>query len=169
MKRKLTLKKLRRILGTMPEELWGTGSDAAMERILRTDGRVADNTEEFEALASSFADPEDVAAFVRCKSLGRSDKECFLVGDNGIGQFGKITAQLHTPMVALHADDMVARWGSVQAAAHKKVRVRLRGREVIASVEDRMSERGRIDLNPAAAKALRVTPPILIWCKWSWK
>src|SRR5205085_6278562 len=152
------------------EEIWGTGAEAALERLVRTHGEVEADPDpiEFEALASSFADPEDVAAFVRCKNLGRSDRECFMVGDNGIGQFGKITAQLHTPMVALHRDDMVARWGSVRAAAHQKVRVTVRGRVVVGSVEDRMSERGRIDLNPAAAKALRLTPPFLLWCKGSW-
>src|SRR5215204_6802868 len=128
MSRKLSLKKLRRILGSAPEAIWGTGAEAALERILRTEGKAAAapdsiGDEEIEALASSFADEEDVGAFVRCKNLGRSDRECFMVGDNGIGQFGRITAQLHTPMVALHADDMVARWGSLRAAANQKVSV----------------------------------------------
>jgi hypothetical protein len=173
MSRKLTLRKLQRILGSAPEAIWGTGSEAALERIIRSGGRVAEaaptGEEEFEALASSFADEEDVAAFVRCKNRGKSDRECFRVGDNGIGQFGKITAQLHTPMAAVHAEDMIARWGSVRAAAHKRVRVTVRGRTVIASVEDRLGVRGRIDLNPAAAKALRLTPPFLISCTWSWE
>ena len=90
------------------------------------------------------------------------------MGDNGIGQFGKITAQTHTPMVALHADDMKAKWGSVAGAAHRKVKVTIGSRSVIASVEDRLGVRGRIDLTPAAAKALGITPPFLMKCTWSW-
>src|SRR4051812_36467896 len=68
---------------------------------------------------SSFADPADIRAFVRCKATGRSDNSCFAVGDNGEGQFGAVTAQEEIPMVAVNAHEMAARWGSIQAAAHK--------------------------------------------------
>lgn len=120
------------------------------------------------AIASSFADPADVRAFKRCKLTGKSDLKCFAVGDNGIGQFGADTAQEHTPMCALHKTDMIKRWGSVNGAAHKKVVVDVNGKEVVCSVEDRMSAPGRIDLNPAAAKALDLKPPFLVDCVWQW-
>jgi hypothetical protein len=142
--------------------------------MLRTNGENAGatshlpGTEQMQAMASSFADPADLVAFHECKRTGRTDQECFKVGDNGIGQFGKVTAQTHTPMVALHADDMIAKWGSVAAAAHRKVRVTVGKRGVIARVEDRLGIRGRIDLNPAATKALGLTPPFLIPCTWRW-
>jgi hypothetical protein len=121
------------------------------------------------AIASSFADPADVRAFKRCKATGKTDLQCFAVGDNGIGQFGANTAQEHTPMCALHKNDMIERWGSVNAAAHKKVRVTVRDKEVVCLVEDRMSAPGRIDLNPAAAKVLDLRPPFLVDCVWEWE
>jgi hypothetical protein len=118
--------------------------------------------------ASSFADPADVAAFNRCKLTGKTDLQCFAVGDNGIGQFGKITAQEHTPMVAVHGSLMKARWGSIRAAAHRPVVVTVKGRTIHATVEDRISAPGRIDLNPAAAKQLGLRPPFVVPCTWQW-
>src|SRR5215207_2179827 len=109
MRRKLTVRTLHRILNSVPERIWGTGSEAAVDRMIRTSGRIAEaaptafDDMETTAIASSFADEADVAAFVRCKRQGKTDLKCFESGDNGIGQFGKIAAQLHTPMVALHA------------------------------------------------------------------
>jgi hypothetical protein len=71
-------------------------------------------------------------------------------------------------MVAVHADHMITRWGSVNAAAHRSVTVRVNGKSVSATVEDRIGVKGRIDLNPAAAIALGLTPPFLISCTWNW-
>jgi hypothetical protein len=112
--------------------------------------------------ASSFADPADIVAFKRCKATGKTDLQCFAVGDNGIGLYGANTAQDHTPMCALHRDDMVRLFGSVKNAAHKKILVHANGKEVVCSVEDRMSSVNRIDLNPAAAKYLGLKPPFLV-------
>jgi hypothetical protein len=109
-----------------------------------------------------------LVAFKKCKATGKTDLQCFKVGDNGIGQFGKITAQEDTPMVAVHADSMKAKWGSVAGAAHRRVMVEANGEKVEASVEDRISAPGRIDLNPAAAKALGLKPPFLVDCTWRW-
>jgi hypothetical protein len=122
----------------------------------------------FSATASSFADPADVVAFTKCKAQGKTDQQCFKVGDNGIGQFGKITAQDHTAMVAVHADDMKARWGSIIAAAHRPVTVTANEKTVAATVEDRIGVKARIDLNPAAAKQLGLDPPFLVRCVWKW-
>lgn len=139
--------------------IWGKKSQAALERVVNTPvtGRYK---------ASSFADPADVAAFKKCKAKGKTDKQCFAVGDNGIGQFGANTAQEHTPMCALHGDDMKRLYGSIAKAAHQKVRVTVGGKSVACAIEDRMSSVNRIDLNPAAAKALGLNPPFLVACEW---
>jgi hypothetical protein len=122
----------------------------------------------FKCEASSFADPADIRAFNRCKATGKSDIQCFAVGDNGIGQFGKITSQEHTPMIAVHKTAMIAKWGTVAGAAHKRVRVSANGRIIDATVEDRISAPGRIDLNPACAKLLGLNPPFTVPCSWEW-
>lgn len=122
----------------------------------------------FECKASSFADPADVEAYKRAKAQGMTDIEAFSRGDNGIGQFGKITAQDQIPMIAVHHDAMVARWGSVNNSAHKPVTVTANGQTISATVEDRISEPGRIDLNPACARLLGLHPPFVVPCVWSW-
>ena len=158
-----TLGKIQKLLGVKNDGLWGVTSQGALNKELGGgDG--------FKAVASSFADPADVTAFNRCKAQGKTDNQCFKVGDNGVGQFGKITAQTHTPMVALHESDMKARWGSVNAAAHRPVTVTVNGKTVQATVEDRLGVAGRIDLNPAAAKKeLGLNPPFLEKnCIWNW-
>lgn len=157
-----TLGKIQKLLGVKEDGFWGPVSQGALNKELGGgDG--------FSATASSFADPADVTAFNRCKAQGKTDNQCFKVGDNGVGQFGKITAQTHTPMVALHESDMKARWGSVNAAAHRTVTVTVKGKTVQATVEDRLGVAGRIDLNPAAAKKLGLNPPFLVKnCVWNW-
>lgn len=155
------LQKIQTILGVEADGFWGPKSQAALNNELGT-------SRGFSATASSFADPADVAAFKKCKAQGKTDQQCFKVGDNGIGQFGKITAQEDTPMVAVHADDMKARWGSIIAAAYRPVTVTVKGKTVQATVEDRIGVKDRIDLNPAAAKALGLTPPFLVPCVWNW-
>lgn len=164
-------RQIQAIIGTAQDGIPGANDEAALAAmklaaLAERSGGTTDGIH--RCRASSFADPADVRAFQRCKQAGKSDLECFAVGDNGIGQFGAITAQDHTPMCALHKDDMIAKWGSVDAAAHKELRVTIGGKSVQCSVEDRMSAPGRIDLNPAAVKALGLTPPILTDCTWRW-
>jgi hypothetical protein len=126
--------------------------------------------------ASSFADLADVRAFQRCKAKGGSDTECFKVGDNGIGCWGDVTAQEHTPMCALPPEDIIAKCGSMKsrAARGKRVHVTANGRETICLLADRMPAKKNIrngagiDLNPAAAKQLGLKPPFLIPAEWSW-
>ncbi len=157
-----TKQQIQTLLGVAADGIWGPKSQAALN------ASVHENGDWFSCDASSFADPADVVAFHRCKQTGRTDLQCFAVGDNGIGQFGKITAQDEVPMVAVHKDAMIARWGSIQGAAHRPVRVQVNGNTIEATVEDRISEPGRIDLNPACAKQLNLRPPFVVQCKWKW-
>jgi hypothetical protein len=124
--------------------------------------------------ASSFADPADVRAFKRCKGEGKSDQECFKVGDNGIGCWGDDTTG-NTPMCALPPEDMTEKWGSVIGAKHMRVVVSANGRTVTCVLGDRMPARknvkngAAIDLNPAAAKALGLKPPFMVDAVWKWE
>jgi hypothetical protein len=124
--------------------------------------------------ASSFADPKDIAAFARCKARGKSDEECFKVGDNGIGCWGDSTAQGTGPSCALPPDYMISKWGSIKAAKHKKVLVEKNGKSVVCVLKDRMpwvknlANAARIDLNPDAVAALGLKPPIMTSVEWSW-
>lgn len=152
------IERIQDVLEVTVDGIWGPESQAALD--------LAINARNKPYMASSFADPADVEAFKRCKAQGKTDKQCFAVGDNGIGQFGENTAQTHTPMCALHADDMIALYGSIAKAAHKKIRVTHESLSVICSVEDRMSVRKRVDLNPAAAQALGLRPPFLVPITW---
>ena len=155
------LQEIQAILDIKADGRWDLKSQAALNQELA-------QGEGFSMMASSFADPADMMAFKKCKATEKTDGQCFRVGDNGVGQFGKITAQEHTPMVGVHADDMRARWGSVSAAAHRPVSVAVKRKTVQATVEDRIGVKGRIDLNPAAAKALGLKPPFLVPCVWKW-
>lgn len=134
-----------------------------------------------KTLASSFADLADVQVFKRCKAQGKSDAECFRVGDNGIGCWGDVTAQEHTPMCALPPQAMEEKWGSVKAAKHKKIKVWLTCRPkfdhhtpwTVCILADRMPRKANksgagIDLNPAASSALGLTPPHLVKVEWEW-
>jgi hypothetical protein len=161
------LMKIQKLLGVDDDGFWGPISQQALND--QQDSGGGSSGGGFTVTASSFADLADVRAFKRCKAEGKTDQQCFKVGDNGIGQFGKITAQEDVAMVAVHKDDMIARWGSVLGAAHRPVTVTIGGRTIDATVEDRIGVKGRIDLNPAAAKQLGLTPPFLVeGCVWNW-
>lgn len=116
--------------------------------------------------ASSFADPKDLADYAKSGSLAK--------GDNGIGAWGDKTAQEVTPMCALPPEDMLEKWGNMAIARHKPVRVRANGFQVVCLLADVMPHRAHItngagiDLNPAAARALKLTPPFMVDAEWDW-
>lgn len=157
-----TIERIQTEIGVFPVDgIWGPKSQTALNSLIAASANTAYK-------ASSFADPEDVKAFLRCKAEGKSDVACFAVGDNGIGQFGKITAQDDIPMIAVNHADMVARWGSEAGSAHRPVEVFVNGKTFNATVEDRISAPGRIDLNPACAKLAGLQPPFVVPCTWKW-
>lgn len=157
-----TLKKIQKLLAVEADGFWGSKSQNALNNELSGGGRG------IRAKASSFADPEDVRRFRECKATGKTDRQCFAVGDNGIGKFGAHTAQTTRPMAAVHPRDAIAKWGSMAGAAHRPVRVTVGSKKVIAFVEDQLGKAGRIGLNPAAAKELGLDPPFLVDCVWEW-
>jgi hypothetical protein len=124
--------------------------------------------------ASSFADINDVAAFRRCKARGNSDRQCFRVGDNGVGCWGHPTSATKLAICALPPDDMIARWGSINAARDMPVAVRCNGVTIVCRLRDRMPWRRNIrngcgiDLNPSACASLGLRPPVKVKVEWSW-
>lgn len=123
-------------------------------------------------IASTFADLADLAAFRKCKAQGKSDKECFKTGDNGLGLWGDNTAQEITPMVALPPEIMIEKWGS--DARHKPLIVEYKDRQCRCIVGDRMPHlanlrtNARIDLNPAAVKVLGIPKGGMVRVTWWW-
>lgn len=156
-------KRIQKVLRVEEDGVWGPMSQAALNAWCMTCSGLW-----IECEASSFADPADIVAFKRCKATGKSDVKCFEVGDNGVGQFGDITAQELKPFVAVHKDFMISKWGSVHAAAHRDVELCINGQMIIAKVGDRISARGRIDCNPAVLRLLKLKAPLKIAAKWRW-
>lgn len=159
----LIVQQIQTLLGVKADGIWGPKSQAALDDIVNTGSDV------HSVKASSFADPADVRAFRRCKMEGKSDQECFKVGDNGIGKWGDDTTA-DKPMCALPPDD----WERFTNPRGKRVRVKANGREVICELRDTMPRKKNIkngagiDLNQAACKALGLTPPIMAPALWQW-
>lgn len=180
-------KKVQQILGTQQDGVPGIHDSealAAMLRAAKTNGEWPPTTASatptsptpepvdtswHEGKASSFADPADVRAFKRCKAQGKSDQECFKVGDNGIGKWGMDTTLPH-PMVALPPED----WQHLPRPQGAFVIVEANGQTVRATLQDTMPRKANIkngaiiDLNPAACAALGLTPPMLVNARWRW-
>lgn len=126
-----------------------------------------------QAEASSFADPADLRAFIKCKGTGKTDLQCFAVGDNGIGAtaLGSLkTSQLETPMCALTRKTIIDRWGSIAGGKGKMVVIKVSGAPAFdCLLGDILGVEGRIDLNPAAAKLANQQPPFTVQATWGWK
>ncbi len=126
-------------------------------------------------LATSFADAEDIRRFNECKEQRHSDYECFKVGDNGIGLWGDDCSEKAGPVCALPPDDMVEKWGSINAARGKAVLVARAHYSVVCALKDRMrwkkniTNGAGIDLNPVACRQLGLEPPVKTRVQWSWK
>ena len=166
-----TIKAIQGIIGVEQDGIWGAKSQAALEAIIHpivwTNGL-------HKGLASSFADPADVSAFRHCKSQGKSDEQCFKVGDNGIGCWNDDCSEGSGPSCALPPDDMIEKFGSIAAAKHAKVKVSANNQTVIVTLKDRMpwkrniTNKAIIDLNPDAVATLGLKPPIMEPAAWEW-
>jgi hypothetical protein len=126
-------------------------------------------------IASSFADPQDVAAFKKAIAEGKTEVEALKIGDNGIGVWGDNTARDDVPMCALPPEDWIAKWGKGSKARGKKVAVTYKGKTVIGELRDTMPHKAKItngagiDLNPGFAKAFNVRPPFILQdVHWDW-
>jgi hypothetical protein len=126
-------------------------------------------------IASSFADPADVAAFKKAIADGKSEAEALELGDNGTGKWGDETWHDNAPMCALPPEDWLAKWGTGANARGKKVSVTYKGKTVIGELRDTMPHKANInngagiDLNPGFAKAFGVKPPFMLkGVQWEW-
>lgn len=159
------IKAIQRILEVTADGDFGPKSRAALEALISE----VSSKGVVKGLASSFADPADVASFRKCKTTGKSDLECFKVGDNGVGKWGKDTTG-STPMCALPPED----WQHLIKPQGTKVKVTVGPLSVICELQDTMPKKANIkngaviDLNPAAAKALGLKPPFMVPCTWQW-
>ena len=122
------------------------------------------------AKMTSFATYKDLVGYIKCLLNGGSENYCYSKGDNGVGSTGKITAQEHTPMVALPKAEVVAKWGSVKAAAGKRVRVQLPSCPAFEAEYADTAPAGVCDLNPASLKAAGLSPEteLNVTGTWEW-
>jgi hypothetical protein len=113
--------------------------------------------------ASSFADPADIRRFRKCKAEGKSDKQCFKVGDNGIGFWGDDVSEGTGSACALPPEVI-----ELNGLRHNyPVIVSRNERKTIALLKDHMphlrnlANDARIDLNPDACRELGLVPPVM--------
>lgn len=153
---------IQKILGVVQDDLWGAKSQAALDALAKKQEGT------HLVWASSFADPADVKAFQKCKATGKSDVQCFKVGDNGIGKWGDDTTT-DVPMCALPYED----WEKLKNPRGRKVLVQRGVDSVVCELRDTMPHKENIkngagiDLNPAACKALGLAPPVKTQVIWS--
>jgi hypothetical protein len=171
---KCKISAIQAILGVTTDGVWGPKTQAALDAVIG-EGAPDSSGVKHATYASSFADPADVEAFNKCKAQGKSDDECFKVGDNGIGCWNQSTIEGTGPSCALPPEYMEARWGTVAAAKNKPVTVvNQQGEKVKCILKDRMphvdnlANQARIDLNPDACEALGFTPPVMEQVTWWW-
>lgn len=158
------IESIQKILDVTPDGIWGSKTQAALDAVL------APPAGERRVKASSFADPADISAFRRCKAAGKSDQECFKVGDNGLGKWGDDTTEGSGPSCALPPDD----WQHLPTPRRARVLVKANGRSVVCELRDTMPKKANIkngagiDLNPDACAALGLRPPIMADATWQW-
>lgn len=170
---KLAIQELLGIPKEVQAQNIGPLTRAAFENLANTPNDVefpSEGGEFISGSASAFAYHADIVAFRKCKAQGKSDQQCFKVGDNGIGKWGDNTYDTDQPMCALPYED----WEKLDNPRGKLVEVRANGRTVIAELRDTMPHKANItngaviDLNPAASEALGLKPPFMVPVLWRW-
>lgn len=134
-------------------------------------------------VASSFADPADVAAFRKWRAVYRAHgmseeaatRAALAKGDNGLGFTGIFCATDQECLCALPPEDWKSRWGTKTKAGGKAVAVTYKNKTVTGRLGDTMPARNRrlndasIDLNPGFARAFGVKPPFMLdGVSWEW-
>lgn len=157
------IQQIQAILGVDPDGNWGSISQYVL------------NAAAGKLEASSFADPKDVAEFKKCKASGKTDNQCFAVGDNGIGFTGLNVTDEKIPYVAIPKEAWTVKWGTKENAVGKSLRVSWKGKTVICILGDTMpalkniKNGAGIDFAPGACKAFNVTQPLEIQgVGWEW-
>lgn len=168
-----------------PDNWWGPKSEGAYQEFLKSkEAPIGEMIEAPDptwtsAKASTFADPEDVRRFKKCKLQGgywsngvwhpgSSDLHCFEYGDNGIG-FWEDDTTVDEAYFALHKDIIRDHFGGDLDKGHgAKVRLVHKGKEIEGKVMDICGVRSRIDLNPGACKALGIPVNDLYDVTWRW-
>lgn len=157
---KTPIEQIQTILGITSDNVWGQESQRALDTFKARKGK-----------ASSFADPKDIERFQKCKAEGKTDLQCFKVGDNGIGKWGDSTVKGTGPSCALPPEE----WQVWSHPRFKRVLVRYQGREVVCELKDTMPKKQNItngaviDLNFDACEALGVKPPVMLeGVTWQW-
>lgn len=160
---------VQKILGVEADGIFGVKTERAFHA-LAIEQDIPTGGEIHAVLASSFADPADVRAFQRCKEAGGSDQHCFKVGDNGIGYWNDDTTG-DVPICALPPE----KWKPFgEQARGKLVLVNTESNFVVCELRDTLPHESAItngagiDLNPAACKVLRLTPPVKYPVTWRW-
>jgi hypothetical protein len=110
------IRQIQEILGVKQDGHWGPLTQAALDNLIY--GKVDKSLH--RVIATSFADPADVRSFRQCKKEGGTDKDCFKVGDNGLGYMGDATTEGTGPCCALPPEVMIETWGSTKEAHLKK-------------------------------------------------
>lgn len=173
-------KAVQMMLEVAQDGVWGPKTDAAYAalKVAPPDSpwppvaaAPAPSGEIHTGIASSFADPADVEAFRKCKAQGRTDQDCFSVGDNAVGCFGDSTAEGSGPSFALPPED----WKPFGAAARfKRARITGNGQTCIAELKDTMPHKAAItnnciiDLNPDTLAQLGWKPGDKYHVSWQW-
>lgn len=170
------IKAIQDIIGAKPDGVWGVKSQAALDGLVHSPiiTSFEDSSEGKEVMASSFADAADIHAFVKCKASGKSDEDCFAVGDNGIGFTGLNCADDQVPICALPPEEWKSKYGMPKNAAGKPVDVTYDHKTVRGILGDTMpaikniTNGARIDLNPGFLAKFNLKAPAMVKVTWKW-
>lgn len=120
-----------------------------------------------EGKATTFADPGDIAAFRRCKAQGKTDQQCFKVGDNGIGCWGD-DCTVGKPYCAISPDywqELANPRGAKVVVWHGEIYILCELRDTLPKVAN-IQNGAVIDLNSCAATALGISVPGSATVRW---
>lgn len=125
-------------------------------------------------IATSFADPADIRAYLEAKMRGETEEQALDVGDNGIGCWGDDTKMGSGARSSLPAHVTVSRWGSMWNGRRRLIRVFYGGTFVDTILSDagpgpkEEAEGHGLDLNYDAWKAFGVSVPAEKKVQWDW-